>query len=481
MEYDKELLLNYIKEQLREGPILARENIYQNGKKLKYRSAFLKLKQHADNFLRGNIYNRFIVMPGLRGVGKTTLIFQLYDYLMNKKGIEANRILYVSTDQLTELLNERLHHAIDVFIRDVHKKTPITLDKELFIFVDEAQYDEKWSQTGKMLYDQSKKIFMIFSGSSALQLELNVDAIRRTKKEPLFPLNFQEYLLLKHGIYPPKSTSKSIRKMIINGEIMEASEKELELINKLSTLRSPPEKEWEDYLCYGGFPISIHLNEFDIHRKTYEMIQRIIEKDINHYRSFRKDTTRVIFRILTFLALQKPGELSEAKLASKLDVSSSLVNSILDILEKTHLIFHVDPHGTAGKAVRKPRKYYFLSPSIKASLNFILGRYAPEKNEFLGPLAENLVASSFFKMKEIGILNGILYPADPGSVDFLLSRADGEIIPVEVGVGRKSKGQLKKAIKRYKSNYGILVSNRSQIIEKEGNMIQIPLTTFSFI
>lgn len=104
-----------------------------------------------------------------------------------------------------------------------------------------------------------------------------------------------------------------------------------------------------------------------------------------------------------------------------------------------------------------------------------------KKNEFLGPLAENLVASSFFKMKERGILNGILYPADPGSVDFLLSRADGEIIPVEVGVGRKSKGQLKKAIKRYKSNYGILVSNRSQIIEKEGNVIQIPLTTFSFI
>ncbi|MGJ7029178.1 MULTISPECIES: hypothetical protein [Methanothermobacter] len=104
-----------------------------------------------------------------------------------------------------------------------------------------------------------------------------------------------------------------------------------------------------------------------------------------------------------------------------------------------------------------------------------------KKNEFLGPLAENLVASSFFKMKERGILNGILYPADPGSVDFLLSRADGEIIPVEVGVGRKSKGQLKKAIKRYKSNYGILVSKRSQIIEKEGNVIQIPLTTFSFI
>jgi len=136
---------------------------------------------------------------------------------------------------------------------------------------------------------------------------------------------------------------------VLKEDILEnLEEKELELINKLSTLRSPPEKEWEDYLCYGGFPISIHLNEFDIHRKTYEMIQRIIEKDINHYRSFRKDTTRVIFRILTFLALQKPGELSEAN-------------------------------------------------------------------------------------------------------------------------------------KRYKSNYGILVSNRSQIIEKEGNMIQIPLTTFSFI
>lgn len=55
---------------------------------------------------------------------------------------------------------------------------------------------------------------MIFTGSSALSLELNVDAVRRSEKESIFPLNFSEYLLLNHGVHAPKGTSASIRNLI---------------------------------------------------------------------------------------------------------------------------------------------------------------------------------------------------------------------------------------------------------------------------
>lgn len=195
MEPDKVLLLHYILTRLKENPILSQENINKKGKKLKPREGFENLKKLADDFLKGDVENRFIVMPGLRGVGKTTLLFHLYDYLISK-GVENKRILYLPTDYLKDFLGFSLFDAINLFVSEVHHKTPVTLDKELFLLIDEAQHDDKWSETGKVIYDQSKKIFMIFTGSSAINLEMSVDAVRRTKKESIFPLNFREYLYL---------------------------------------------------------------------------------------------------------------------------------------------------------------------------------------------------------------------------------------------------------------------------------------------
>lgn len=476
-------LLDYILARLREGPRLAQDRIQRNGKKFKHRNAFFKLKKHANNFLEGNNENRFIVMPGLRGVGKTTLLFQVYDYLTNEKSIEQDRVLYISTDQLSEYLGGKIIDAADVFIGEVHQKTPLTLDEELFILIDEAQHDKEWSMAGKVLYDQSKKIFMIFTGSSALSLELNVDAARRSKKESIFPMNFSEYLLLKHDIYAPKGTSASIKKLIFTGEVEDASKKENELMRKMLKLERPPEKEWENYLCCGGFPFGLHLDNNEIHEKTFKMLDRVIEKDVSLIRSFRSDTRSAIFRILMFLALQKAGETSEGKLANDIGISSALVKDILSILEKTHLIFHIKPYsGSARTSVRKAWKYYFLSPSIKTSINFELGKYNSKKREFIGELAESMMASYFFRLKEtMKTPHGIFYSPEKGGVDFLLSDIMGEIIPLEVGIGNKDKRQIKKAINRYNSKYGIVVSNTTKKITHEEDVIYIPMTTFSFL
>ena len=482
MESERELLLSYIETRIREGPNFVKKNIHQRGQKLKTRSVYFKLKNHIDDFLKGYIENRFIVMPGLRGVGKSTLIFQLYDYLLNERKVENDRILHISADQLNEILGESIYNAIDVFITEIHQRSPVTLEEEIFIFIDEAQYDKKWSQTGKIIYDESKKIFMIFTGSSALDLEINVDAVRRTKKEQIFPMNFKEHLLLKHEIYSPKKISTILRDMILTGNIDEVFKKEREIHRNLSKLRTPLKKEWENYLCYGGFPLSINSNEFDIHEKTYNMVERVIEKDVSHYKSFRTETKSAIFKIITFLALQKPGEISKAKLGRKIGISSSIIQETLDILEKTQLIFHINPYGGAGKTIRKPWKYYFLSPSIKSSIDFHLGKYMPKNRAYLGILTEHLIASYFFRMKKtIKLPTGIFYPTEKESVDFLLSKIDGAIVPVEVGIGKKGKRQVENAMNNYNSEYGIVISDKTTITKKEEDVIYIPLTTFSYI
>ncbi|GAA5818667.1 MAG: ATP-binding protein [Methanobrevibacter sp. CfCl-M3] len=486
MESNKELLLSFISRQITTVPVQVEEKTYINSEKLNYRENFYNLKKYIDDFLSGNIHNRFITMPGLRGVGKSTLLFQLYDYLLNEKNIAKERILYLSTDLLKSFLDEDIYNAVEVFINEIHLKTPITLDEEVFIFIDEAQSDEKWSQVGKVLHDLSNKIFMIFTGSSALDFEINVNAVRRTKKETVYPLNFQEYLLLKYGLRYglscEKGMSKALKEVISTGNIDNALKIENNTFIKYFDLKNPLKYEWENYLCFGGFPNSIYLKESDIFETTNEMIDKIIEKDVSHYRSFQNSTKNVISNIITFLALQKPGEISEGNLANRLDVSPSLVKEILRILEKTHLIFSVKPYAAAGKTVRTSWKYYFLSPTLKSALSYNLGKYKPKERDFLGILAENLVASTFFKLKNTSnIINGIFYSNDKNSADFLLNKSIGDIIPVEVGIGNKNKKQVLKSMNKHDGDYGIVISSRTERIRKEDDIIFIPLTTFSFI
>lgn len=485
----KEIMLKYTLAKLAEAPQLVKNHLEEGGRTLKHRRAFFRIKKYVDDFLMGeklgNINKRLVILPGLRGVGKTTIVFQIYEYLKNEKKIEQDRVLYFSTDELKAYLGKKILDVADTFIQEIHKTSPIHLDKDLFIFVDEAHFDSSWSETAKVLFDKSKKIFMIFTGSSALNLELNVDAARRTTKEVVFPVNFSEYLTLKYEKwFPPKDMAESIRNLIFKGDaeaIEFASSKENELIKKILKIERPIGREWEDFVCYKGFPFTLNMSQIEAHEKIFSMIDRVIEKDIFSIQSFNTETRNTISRILTFLALQSPGGTSDAKLSERLGISPTLIRNILDVLEKTHLVFSIKPYGGAGKIVRKSWKYYFLSPSINTAIRFKLGAFDINNREMFGVLVENMVASYFIRMKEtVNQPTGIFYDADDGGVDFLIQDSKENIIPVEVGYGKKDMSQIKKAIKKFNSKYGIIICDYPKI-KKEDNVIYIPITTFSFV
>jgi hypothetical protein len=52
---------------------------------------------------------------------------------------------------------------------------------------------------------------------------------------------------------------------------------------------------------------------------------------------------------------------------------------------------------------------------------------------------------------------------------------------VEVGLNKKQTGQLKKSMRKYDSNYGVLISNGFNKIDMNNDIITIPLVSFSFM
>ena len=479
---EREQIARYLQGELRRMPELAEGMTQRNGIPFNYRSLYFRLKKRIDDFLKGS-EERLVIIPGLRGIGKTTILFQIYNYLTKQKKISQERVLVLFADELRKYFGIGVSEAVRVFIEDIMKTGLPLLKEKLVIMIDEAHFDKEWDMGVKLIYDRSKNVFVIITGSSALSMEMSADVARRSVREPLFPLNFSEYMILKYKFFPEKNTAHVIRNLVFNcSEInMKQASEIWHRINMKSIKQNVDlNREFELFLIKGGFPFALTKEEKTIYEGINGMLDRVVEKDILALKSFSSETRNLVTRIIYFLAIQKPGGVSDVKLAQRFDASSRLIREILDILEKTHLIFSVKPYGGAGKLTRKPWKYYFLSPSINAAIRYKLGILDVLDRDMLGTLTESLVASTLFKIKETIYRFGIFYDPEKEGIDFLIQKGFDEIIPVEVSIGKKGKKQIKKAVNKYKAKYGIVISNTSEL-KKENNIIYIPIIFFSFV
>lgn len=474
-------IANYVLNLISTNPQLVQSRIYKNNVKLNYRDDYYRLKSYIDKFLEEDTEDRFFILPGLRGVGKTTLIFQLMDYLLNEKNISKDRMLFLDLERLKDLPELNLLDYFDYFIRDFHQAFP-TANEHLFIFVDESQYCENWASAGKIVFDENKKVFLIFTGSNALNLETNKDAARRALNYQIYPLNFSQYLFLRYDIESPNA-SKIFNDLIFKGDIEKLAELEKDIRkNVLINIPKRPYDELGHFLSFGEFPFSFNRSPENINRLTLELKDRVIEKDMDLINSFTSPTRLASYKLINLLAMMKPGDISYAKLANTLDINKDTIKSIASTLEDTQLLFHIEPYGSPAKRSRKSWKYYFLSNQIKANIYLNNGHSSKESKEFESLIVENMVASALYKLKFSTRQDfGIFYDSVKGGVDFLVTTLLGKIIPIEVGLGDKTSEQIKSAIKRYGSDYGIIISDNFDEVKKEGNIIKIPLIIFAFI
>ena len=91
----KEAVLNYVQGQIAQASHRLKGHITDpTGKIYPQRHIYKKLEKHLDDFLAGKTEQRWIIVPGLRGVGKTTVLSQLFLKLQPR--FDALRTLYVS-------------------------------------------------------------------------------------------------------------------------------------------------------------------------------------------------------------------------------------------------------------------------------------------------------------------------------------------------------------------------------------------------
>ena len=244
------------------------------------RHLVFRIEKYVKDFLAGERDVRWVVIPGLRGVGKTTVTAQVFVSALETKTSASAHFLYLSADDLLPR-GLTLTDALDAY--EYILGIPFEkLDQPTFIFIDEVQQSADWARVLKSLHDRARNVFIASTGSSAVSLQSNPDVARRAKFEKLFPLSFGEYEMIKNNVFPHAGLKDQIKTALYEAHTAD------EAYQNLKNLELSVAQQWsrferadvDDYLMNGTLPFTLK----DIAPSAYDslniLIDRIIDKDI---------------------------------------------------------------------------------------------------------------------------------------------------------------------------------------------------------
>ncbi len=116
-----------------------------------------------DNAFKRELYSKLVeLLPdrsiisivGLRRVGKTVLLKQLIEYLINEYAVDPRNILFLSFDEA--MLSSAV--KFDDYLRNDLSNFHARRTGRLYIFLDEIQYAPKWQHILKRFYDTEPDI-----------------------------------------------------------------------------------------------------------------------------------------------------------------------------------------------------------------------------------------------------------------------------------------------------------------------------------
>ena len=471
----------YIQRQLAIGSqAMSRKVQADDSSQLPTRTIWVLLRKYVKDFLESTKGDRWIVMPGLRGVGKTTMVAQAYLWLESKHKSEIN-LIYISLDEVVEKLNSNLSETLDAY-ESILGCSFEDLNKPTFIFLDEIQVDPSWARILKFIYERSDRIFFLCTGSSATHLQMDADvAGRRAKIDKLYPLNFPEFQRLAHGSLP----MAGLKQKLIRALYYSASAKEV--YQELCNLEVAVNQQWikynrhdlTRYITVGTMPFTLrHDNRSDVYLALNTMIDKIVRQDLQSLRSFNTESIMATQRLLFILA-----EINDianlANLSKWAGISISQVQYILDALVKTELLIKVPAYGSHVNATRYPARYHFMSPALRAAQYSIVGNPATEAGR-QGLLLEDIAALHFYREFNATRKGHLTYPYDKhgGGCDFILKIADEHQIAIEIGRGKKDSSQVRQTLAKIKCRYGLVYSQSELELSADQSTVSVPLDYF---
>lgn len=450
------------------------------------RYVYILLQKYIKEFYQNGAEPRMLGLAGLRGVGKTTLMWQLAKYTYNNvtTNIYQFNVNALSSNGITIL------EVMETLQTEVLKKRFNEYTEPIIFLFDEVHDDENWKTTLKIIYDECRTAFIIATGSSALLINQSADLAARMKVEKIYPFKFTEFINAKgafknNKIYPPKKVSNELKQSLFYSEdynhlkncfsYYKFQTKMPKYLDEVSVLFGKDIFEVvKEYVSYHNIPrYSLYSNVKDIHQSILELIKRIIYEDVTKVDTY--NYSGVQFEKLLY-RLSASDEINLDKLSQILGLKKDEVENALQTLDKAELLNIINTNSNSIDALlTKNKKAFFMSPSIRrALLSSIYGDNVPDAAR--SKMWEDIVM--MYLSRIIG-KSMISFSTEKSGVnpDFIIDTRDCPIV-FEVGTKKTTTKQLSQY--KQKIRYGILINAKATEIEfnDKNQTLILPLSWF---
>lgn len=339
------------------------------------------------------------VVTGIRRVGKSVLLFELYKEHLINEGVSEENIITISLDQ-RKYFKYRNPITLCEYV-----ETLINNSKEsYYLFIDEVQLSNptKDKENGNIevtIYDMLNElnsyknldVYVTGSNSRMLSGDIMTEFRGRSTQIHVYPLSFEEYYSFVGG---------------------------------------DETKRLNEYLIYGGMPGITQLED-ELDKKKYldQLYKEVYIKDIVERNRIEKEN--VLEDILNYLSSQiglltNPTKVANAlSNARKEKIDSNLVSSYINHSIDAFLISMSKRYDIRGKSYfNYPNKYYFTDLGLRnARLNF--RQYDP------GHLMENAIYNELIK-RGYSVDVGVVVDRRNGAnslkeIDFVVNEGDRRI------------------------------------------------------
>ncbi len=426
----------------------------RKGKPLPRRWAFYRLIRIVESHFRERTEPRVILIPGLRGVGKTTLLLQVLLTFHNKP------IFYLPVD--------RLYRSVGPVLLEALEKISYELEGAKVVLLDEVTCYSEWARDLKLAYDQDPDMMIIAAGSSAMAMRFDVDLSRRASCEPLFPLSLSEYLLIRKKLGKMKrGLLGEIRSAISRSDVEKLSALEKKVLRSIG---GDPITLTESFIEIGGLPATARArSKEEAAEMAWEVLDRVIRWDLVEVANFESSTLPEVERLLMAISSEKPGAVSSESLSRDIGMNKRQVIRALNALERAEVIFRVPPVGTARSKARKPWKIYFTTSTLRWGQ---IANLMPVTKDMRAVLLEEAVAARLHRISRTSKGASLSYGWGDGEVDLVLEM-EGRRLAFEISLGKEIPGSQVGIAGRVGAE-GIYMVTLRPGVEKKGSVIRIP-------
>jgi len=293
------------------------------------------------------------VLTGVRRSGKSTLFYQVIDWLLTTKNVPPQQILLVNFED-SSLEKAGIEKIFEAY------QTSFGVQQSGWLFLDEVNRQQQWERWVRKWYDLKRNMQFFVTGSSAhlLRQEFATLLTGRNFTIEIYPLSFREYLLFSNVEIPP--------------------------LHALSTSAANNLKfHFNQYINSSEFPEAFAKKNPIYRRLLNQYFEDILYKDIvaRHGVNYQK-----LKDIALYLLTNHANLFSLRSVRGWLEMGINTISEYVGYLEDAWLIFQASKyHFSLKKQSVNPKKIYAIDIGLRNVVSF---RFS----EDLGRNLENLVA-----------------------------------------------------------------------------------------